>query len=389
MAEESYPEELRYHPEHDWARIEGDEATFGITWYAQDALGEVVFYEPPEVGSQATQGRGLRRGRVGEGRLRRLRAPLRRDHRRQRGGRREARADQRGPLRRGLAGPRQALRPLRGRRSCWTPRPTGSCSPRTSSRLALAERPLASEPHPRQSTRLTRYTSATDADRRGDARRDRRRARSTSCSPRSRPTLRLDRAARPAAGPLGDRVLRPPGGARGAQRPRRRRALLPRRGDVRPLRAGDRRRDHPALGVPHPVHALPAGGLAGRPPGDVRVPDRDLGAQRAAGRQRLALRGALVGGLGRLPGDRRDRAPARSSSRAASIPTAARRSAPTRAASAPRWSRSASTAGSPTPPRSPTRSTPTPPPCSSRTRTSSARSRTSRRSPRRRRRRAR
>ncbi|MGH2952909.1 MAG: glycine cleavage system protein GcvH [Solirubrobacterales bacterium] len=52
MADESYPEELRYHPEHDWARIEGDEATFGITWYAQDALGEVVFYEPPEVGAE-------------------------------------------------------------------------------------------------------------------------------------------------------------------------------------------------------------------------------------------------------------------------------------------------------------------------------------------------
>jgi glycine cleavage system H protein len=51
MAEESYPEDLRYHPEHDWARVEGEEATFGITWYAQDALGEVVFYEPPEIGS--------------------------------------------------------------------------------------------------------------------------------------------------------------------------------------------------------------------------------------------------------------------------------------------------------------------------------------------------
>ena len=50
MAEE-YPEELKYHPEHDWARIEGDEATFGVTWYAQDALGEVVFYDPPAVGA--------------------------------------------------------------------------------------------------------------------------------------------------------------------------------------------------------------------------------------------------------------------------------------------------------------------------------------------------
>ena len=50
-AEESYPEDLKYHREHDWARIEGDTATFGITWYAQDSLGEVVFYEPPEVGA--------------------------------------------------------------------------------------------------------------------------------------------------------------------------------------------------------------------------------------------------------------------------------------------------------------------------------------------------
>jgi glycine cleavage system H protein len=52
MADESYPEELRYHQEHDWARIEGDEATFGITWFAQDALGEVVFYESPEAGKE-------------------------------------------------------------------------------------------------------------------------------------------------------------------------------------------------------------------------------------------------------------------------------------------------------------------------------------------------
>lgn len=48
---ESYPDDLKYHPEHDWARIEGDEAVFGVTWYAQDALGEVVFYDPPEIGA--------------------------------------------------------------------------------------------------------------------------------------------------------------------------------------------------------------------------------------------------------------------------------------------------------------------------------------------------
>ena len=49
-AAETYPDDLRYHPEHDWARIEGDEAVLGITWYAQDALGELVHYEPPSEG---------------------------------------------------------------------------------------------------------------------------------------------------------------------------------------------------------------------------------------------------------------------------------------------------------------------------------------------------
>lgn len=52
---ESYPEDLRYHPDHDWARVEGDEAVFGITWYAQDALGEVVFFDPPKVGASVTK----------------------------------------------------------------------------------------------------------------------------------------------------------------------------------------------------------------------------------------------------------------------------------------------------------------------------------------------
>ena len=50
-AGESYPDDLLYHPEHDWARIDGDEATLGVTWFAQDALGELVHYEPPNVGA--------------------------------------------------------------------------------------------------------------------------------------------------------------------------------------------------------------------------------------------------------------------------------------------------------------------------------------------------
>ena len=56
MAPASYPDDLLYHPDHDWARVEDDVATFGITWFAQDALGEVVFFDPPEVGSAVTAG---------------------------------------------------------------------------------------------------------------------------------------------------------------------------------------------------------------------------------------------------------------------------------------------------------------------------------------------
>jgi glycine cleavage system H protein len=55
-AAESYPAELKYHREHDWARIEGDEAVLGITWFAQDALGELVHFEAPAAGSQVTAG---------------------------------------------------------------------------------------------------------------------------------------------------------------------------------------------------------------------------------------------------------------------------------------------------------------------------------------------
>ena len=52
MAEASYPDDLLYHPEHDWARVDGGQATLGITWYAQDELGEVVFFEPPAPGTE-------------------------------------------------------------------------------------------------------------------------------------------------------------------------------------------------------------------------------------------------------------------------------------------------------------------------------------------------
>jgi glycine cleavage system H protein len=55
VASASYPDDLKYHAEHDWARIDGDSATLGITWFAQDQLGEVVYFDPPEVGSTLTK----------------------------------------------------------------------------------------------------------------------------------------------------------------------------------------------------------------------------------------------------------------------------------------------------------------------------------------------
>ena len=55
MTDETYPDELHYHEAHDWVRVEGDTAVFGITWYAQDTLGEVVFFSPPEVGAAVTK----------------------------------------------------------------------------------------------------------------------------------------------------------------------------------------------------------------------------------------------------------------------------------------------------------------------------------------------
>lgn len=55
MSDASYPADLRYHHEHDWVRVEGEEAVFGITWFAQDSLGEVVYYDPPEIGAEVAK----------------------------------------------------------------------------------------------------------------------------------------------------------------------------------------------------------------------------------------------------------------------------------------------------------------------------------------------
>ena len=116
MADATYPDELLYHDQHDWARLEGDDhAVFGITWYAQDSLGEVVFYDPPEVGATIAKDSSYAEVESVKA-VSDVIAPLSGEivEVNERAGRR-SRADQRGPLRRGLAGEGEAEPPGRGR----------------------------------------------------------------------------------------------------------------------------------------------------------------------------------------------------------------------------------------------------------------------------------
>ncbi len=104
MSDESYPDDLHYNEAHDWVRVEGDIATFGITWYAQDTLGEVVYFSPPEVGDDGHEGRRVRRAGVDQGRVA-LVAPLSGEVvDGERGAGRQREHGQRRSLRRGLAG---------------------------------------------------------------------------------------------------------------------------------------------------------------------------------------------------------------------------------------------------------------------------------------------
>ena len=100
------PTDLRYTKDHEWVRVEGDEATIGITDYAADQLGDIVFVELPEVGRALEPVRDVRRRRVGQGGQRPVRARRRRGRRGQRRARRRAGAGQQRPVRRGLDGPR-------------------------------------------------------------------------------------------------------------------------------------------------------------------------------------------------------------------------------------------------------------------------------------------
>ena len=136
MAEGNYPDDLLYHAEHDWARLEGEQATFGITWYAQDSLGEVVFYDPPEVGAEVAKDSSYAEVESVKA-VSDVIAPLSgeiievNDVRRRGPG-----EDQRGPLRRGLAGQGEAHRPGRGRGAAEPPTSTRACSTAEAPRLA-------------------------------------------------------------------------------------------------------------------------------------------------------------------------------------------------------------------------------------------------------------
>ena len=220
-AAESYPDELRYHPEHDWARIEGDEATLGITWFAQDALGELVHFEPPDEGSSIAKDADVRRGRVGEGRLGCDRAALGRDARGEPEGRRRARDGERGS-RTARAGSSASGSPTRPRSTrCSTPTAYRAARSPSSERRATSRSPT---PTARRCSRRSASSSVDELFRDIPA------------------GVRFERRARPRAGALRAGARAPPGGARGEERRHDEGALVPRRGHLRPLRAGGRRR---------------------------------------------------------------------------------------------------------------------------------------------------
>ena len=254
---ESYPEDLRYHPEHDWARIEGDEAVLGITWWAQDALGELVHFEAPAVGGSTVKDEAY--GEVesvkavsdvisplsgeilevnekvvdepetvnddpyGEGWLVRIR----------------------------LSDPAEVDEPPRRRGV-----PGGRSRAMTAGYLSLTDRDrdemLAAIGVSSIDELFAQIPAGVRFDRELDV-------------PPALPELALLRHFEELA-------------AKNAHNGRR--ALVPRRGHLRPSRAGDRRPDPPARRVPHRVHAVPAGDEPGRPAGDLRVPDGDLRADR-------------------------------------------------------------------------------------------------------------
>ena len=209
-ASESYPEDLLYHPEHDWARIDGDEAVLGVTWHAQDALGELVHYEPPDVG--ATVGKDTSYGEVESVKaVSDLISPLSGE---------VLEVNQKvvdapetvneDPVRRRLADPHPHDEP-------------------DGARPAAQRRRL-----PADSRQSVSFLSLTDADREAMLADDRRRV-GRGALPRHPARRALRARARDRAGADRGGAAAAPRGARREER--RRRGLLPRRRHLRPLRA--------------------------------------------------------------------------------------------------------------------------------------------------------
>ena len=265
-ASESYPDELLYHPEHDWARIDGDEAVLGVTWFAQDALGELVHYEAPDVGSTVSKDASY--GEVESVKaVSDLISPLSGEVLEvNQTGRRRARDRERGSLRRRLADPHPDVEPGRARAAAL---PVGRL-PQGASRRAR-ELPLAVTDADREAMLAAIGVSSVDEL-----------FRDIPAGMRFREELDVPPAL---AGSGAAAALR---GARGEER--RRRGLLPRRRHLRPLRPGGRRRGAPARRAPDRVHAVPARDEPGRAAGDLRVPDRDLRAHRHGRLERVRLR---------------------------------------------------------------------------------------------------
>ena len=266
-AAESYPDDLRYHPEHDWARVDGDEATLGITWFAQDALGELVHYEAPEVGSTVTKDQPC-------GEVESVKAV----------------SDVVAPLsgevleinQKAVDEPEIVNEDPYG--DGWLIRIRMS----DSSEVGLAHGSRGVPGARRRASEL-RLSEPDRRRPRGDARGDRRLVRRRALRAgagrgSSRPRARRSARARRGRARSSHR------GARGAERPHRRRALLPRRGDLRPLRPLGRGRRSLPRRVPDRVHAVSARDEPGRAAGGLRVPDADLRADRDGRVQRVRVR---------------------------------------------------------------------------------------------------
>jgi glycine cleavage system H protein len=284
MAEAFYPPELLYHPEHDWARLDGDVATFGITWHAQDALGEVVFFDPPKVGAQLTQHEPYTEVESVKA-VSDVIAPL---------------SGEMIEINELLAEKPEAINEDPTAMAGWS----RSGLPTERSERAARARRLR-----RHARRMSRYTAVTDADRAamleaiGVASVDElfgEIPEGVACNRRSSCPTGLGEAEVYAhLRSLAARNTSHRGRDFVSSAPVCTTTTCPRH-----------RHADGALGVPDALHALSAGDLPGRPAGDVRIPDGDLRADRDGRFERLGLRGPVGACRRRLSREAHQRPPA-------------------------------------------------------------------------------